>query len=133
LSNDLKEKQDGRERRRIFMKHEIILTDEQLDYLFQITDSDQSSDHPLVRRAARNINRKIRTMGLEAQVAATLKIATEHKEAEQYSDKLLCELWDKLGARGKIDEHEAAVERIRELISKEDELLNVALLTRQPK
>jgi hypothetical protein len=46
----------------------------------------------------------------------------EAKDSQQYSDKLLCELWDKLGARGKIDEHESAVERIRDLIAKEDEL-----------
>jgi hypothetical protein len=44
------------------VRHKLILTDEQLDYLFQITDSDQSSDHPLVRRASRNINRKILTL-----------------------------------------------------------------------
>lgn len=37
-------------------------------------------------------------------------------------DKCLCELWDRLGARGKISEQEAAVERIRDLMVAEDHL-----------
>lgn len=59
---------------------------------------------------------------LRQQVERLTMERDEAKEGEAYADKCLCELWDKLGSRGKIEEHESAIERLRDLIAAEGEV-----------
>lgn len=67
-------------------------------------------------------NQIARAVNAEETIDALNVKLKEALEGEAYADKCLCELWDKLGARGLPDEQDAAIDRIRELIAKEGEL-----------
>lgn len=66
-----------------------------------------------------------RTAELEQKLKEVEKERDELKASDEDGAKKLCELWDKLGARGCLDEHAAAIERIRDLVMLQDELTHL--------